>query len=124
MRVTEQAAIMTVTVDADIKPVPPQPDNDEADEKDDQKNLFKESVESLSVASVDRDTSGLIPRAWAFITWTPKRCRWDPENPPPFSLPLNLLFGFVSLSHVLHLLIAQFLPPAKHLSRHLLSIEN
>jgi len=29
------------------------------------------------------------------MIWTPARCRWDPENPPEFSLALNLLFGFV-----------------------------
>jgi len=34
--------------------------------------------------------------SWNFVTWTPKRCRWDPESPPKFSLGLNLLFGFVS----------------------------
>ena len=33
---------------------------------------------------------------WDFVTWTPRRCRWDPEAPPKFSLGLNLLFGFVS----------------------------
>jgi hypothetical protein len=33
---------------------------------------------------------------WNIVTWTPKRCRWDPESPPQFSLGLNLLFGFVS----------------------------
>lgn len=38
---------------------------------------------------------------WRVVSWTPKRCRWDPENPPRFTLALNLLFGFVSQ----HLLI-------------------
>jgi hypothetical protein len=36
---------------------------------------------------------------WEFVTWTPKRCRWHPESPPKFSLGLNLLFGFVSISY-------------------------
>lgn len=35
-------------------------------------------------------------RCWEIITWTPKRCRWDPDNPPKFNMALNLLFGFVS----------------------------
>ncbi|GAB7349905.1 hypothetical protein MBLNU459_g0595t1 [Dothideomycetes sp. NU459] len=26
-------------------------------------------------------------------TWTPPRCRWDPERPPEFSMWLNVLFG-------------------------------
>jgi hypothetical protein len=38
---------------------------------------------------------------WNFVTWTPKRCRWDPESPPKFSMWLNLLFGFVSLSSLI-----------------------
>ncbi|KAJ4389222.1 hypothetical protein N0V93_006685 [Gnomoniopsis smithogilvyi] len=28
------------------------------------------------------------------LTWCPPRCRWDPENPPKFSMGLNILFGF------------------------------
>lgn len=35
---------------------------------------------------------------WRFITWTPKRCRWDPESPPKFSMGLNILFAFVSVT--------------------------
>jgi hypothetical protein len=31
---------------------------------------------------------------WRVVTWTPKRCRWDPESPPKFNMGLNLLFGF------------------------------
>ena len=34
---------------------------------------------------------------WRIVTWTPKRCRWDPDSPPKFSMSLNLLFGFVSV---------------------------
>ena len=30
------------------------------------------------------------------ITYTPKRCRHDPEHPHGFSMPLNLLFGFAA----------------------------
>jgi hypothetical protein len=30
------------------------------------------------------------------LSWTPKTCRYDPENPPKFSIWLNLLFSFVS----------------------------
>jgi hypothetical protein len=40
-------------------------------------------------------------KCWAVVTWTPKRCRWDPDDPPKFNLALNLLFGFVSLIFVL-----------------------
>ena len=42
---------------------------------------------------------------WNFVTWTPKRCRWDPEDPPKFSMGLNLLFGFVSV----HALVEEYM---------------
>lgn len=35
-------------------------------------------------------------KLWKVIIWTPKRCRWNPEDPPKFNMALNLLFGFVS----------------------------
>ncbi|KAL9038069.1 MAG: hypothetical protein Q9214_005432 [Letrouitia sp. 1 TL-2023] len=38
-----------------------------------------------------------------FITYTPKRCRYDPSNPPSFSLPLNLLFAFAGTFTVANL---------------------
>ena len=41
----------------------------------------------------DSDT---FRKIWNVVSWTPKRCRWDPESPPKFSMGLNLLFGFVS----------------------------
>ena len=35
----------------------------------------------------------IIRRAW---NWKPKPARYDPSNPPRFTIWLNLLFGFVS----------------------------
>lgn len=35
-------------------------------------------------------------KLWRFydaVTYTPKRCRWDPVEPPRFNIWLNLLFG-------------------------------
>ena len=31
---------------------------------------------------------------WRIVTYMPARCRWDPENPPKFTIWLNLLFAF------------------------------
>jgi hypothetical protein len=31
------------------------------------------------------------------LSWIPKRCRYDPDNPPQFSLPMNMLMGLVSI---------------------------
>jgi hypothetical protein len=39
---------------------------------------------------------------WRIISWTPKRCRWDPESPPKFTLALNLLFAFVSFFFIFY----------------------
>jgi hypothetical protein len=72
----------------------------------------REDVEggSSELPSVDMDlvheerqtppwrTNGFAMKCWNVAMWTPKRCRWDPEDPPKFNLALNLLFGFVSCS--------------------------
>lgn len=43
------------------------------------------------------------PTIWAFIFYTPKRCRYDPANPPPFTIWLNLLFAFAGAFTVANL---------------------
>ncbi|PVI07322.1 MFS general substrate transporter [Periconia macrospinosa] len=35
-------------------------------------------------------------KVYNFLTWTPPQCRWDPEKPPQFSMPLNILFAFAA----------------------------
>lgn len=30
------------------------------------------------------------------LNWMPPRCRYDPQNPPQFTLAMNILLGFVS----------------------------
>ena len=42
-------------------------------------------------------------RIYNTITYTPPRCRWDPEKPPVFSMPLNVLFGFAGAFTVANL---------------------
>lgn len=44
--------------------------------------------------------NGYARSFWRIVTWTPKRCRWDPESPPQFSMGLNVLFAFVSAANV------------------------
>lgn len=39
---------------------------------------------------------------WPFL-WMPKWCRWDPKNPPVFSMPMNVLFGFAGAFTVANL---------------------
>lgn len=48
-------------------------------------------------------TSTTWRKIYAIVTYTPKRCRYDPANPPGFSMPLNLLFGFAATFTVANL---------------------
>ncbi|KAF2673247.1 putative major facilitator superfamily transporter [Microthyrium microscopicum] len=45
----------------------------------------------------------LLQKAWKIIIWTPPNCRWDPENPPKFSMALNVLFAFAGAFTVANL---------------------
>ena len=45
----------------------------------------------------------LKSKAYQILSWTPPNCRWDPENPPKFSLGLNILFGFAGAFTVANL---------------------
>lgn len=45
--------------------------------------------------------NNFLRKCWNIVSWTPKRCRWNPEDPPEFSMALNLLFGFVSIFKML-----------------------
>ncbi|KAF2712102.1 MFS general substrate transporter [Pleomassaria siparia CBS 279.74] len=40
------------------------------------------------------DTPPLWRRINTILSWTPPRCRWDPSNPPQFSMSMNVLFAF------------------------------
>ncbi|MCJ1231941.1 hypothetical protein MMC12_008620, partial [Toensbergia leucococca] len=42
-------------------------------------------------------------RIYSIISYTPQRCRYDPAQPPRFSMPLNLLFGFAGAFTVANL---------------------
>lgn len=42
-------------------------------------------------------------RAYNFITWTPPNMRWNPDQPPKFSMGLNILFGFAGAFTVANL---------------------
>ncbi|KAI4126503.1 MAG: hypothetical protein LQ338_003722 [Usnochroma carphineum] len=56
-------------------------------------------------------------KTYGVLSFTPKRCRFDPANPPKFSTALNFLFAFAAsftvanlyYSHpILHLLAGEF----------------
>ena len=51
-------------------------------------------AQGQSVPATANTRETLWQRVYNVITWTPPRCRWDPEKPPQFSMSLNVLFGF------------------------------
>ena len=42
-------------------------------------------------------------RIYDRVFWVPPNCRWDPENPPKFSMALNILFAFAGAFTVANL---------------------
>ncbi|KAF2813868.1 putative major facilitator superfamily transporter, partial [Mytilinidion resinicola] len=42
-------------------------------------------------------------KLYNIVTWTPPKCRWDPEKPPKFSMGLNVLFAFAGAFTVANL---------------------
>ncbi|THY68197.1 MFS general substrate transporter [Aureobasidium pullulans] len=50
-----------------------------------------------------QNNTSIWKRIYNTITYTPPRCRWDPEKPPVFSMPLNVLFGFAGAFTVANL---------------------
>lgn len=61
-----------------------------------------DTVSSHSVKSSQKDIT-IWQSVFKIITYTPKRCRYNPENPFKFSMALNLLFGFAGAFTVANL---------------------
>lgn len=61
-----------------------------------------DTVSSHSVKSLQKETT-IWQRIYNIITYTPKRCRYNPDKPFEFSMPLNLLFGFAGCFTVANL---------------------
>jgi hypothetical protein len=65
-----------------------------------------------SIPNEQEKTPSSISKAWntvrnskiyALLSWTPPRCRWNPESPPKFSMALNCLFAFAGAFTVANL---------------------
>lgn len=54
-----------------------------------------------------RERRTALNRIGDFVTWTPKSCRYDPNQPPKFSLSLNLLFALAGTITVANLYYVQ-----------------
>lgn len=49
----------------------------------------------------------LLVKAMEILNWMPQRCRYDPENPPNFTLAMNILLAFSGTFTVANLYYAQ-----------------
>ena len=61
-------------------------------------NETKKPEENDRVSDASVESSQTEVRLWqrilSILTYMPKRCRYNPDKPFVFSLPLNILFGF------------------------------
>ncbi|KAF4551054.1 Hypothetical protein D9617_15g044080 [Elsinoe fawcettii] len=48
------------------------------------------------ISAAWQKTKDLSSTAHDKLNWTPPACRWDPENPPKFTLYLNLIFAWAT----------------------------
>jgi hypothetical protein len=69
----------------------PQPEIKDSQDSSDENNTPVD--ESHTTTINDAGKRDIISRLWS---WKPKPARYDPENPPKFTIWLNILFGFVS----------------------------
>ena len=58
-----------------------------------------QDAEALDIVYNDDKSEAAAPKTtrqkfFNIVTWTPPWCRWDPENPPTFSIWHNVLFAF------------------------------
>lgn len=49
-----------------------------------------------SESNSPKSEPSLARKVYNILSWTPPRCRWDPNQPPKFSLSLNILFAFAA----------------------------
>ncbi|KAG9912423.1 MFS general substrate transporter, partial [Aureobasidium melanogenum] len=64
---------------------------------------YSSGSEGQRTQEEDTKKSTIWRRIYNVITYTPPRCRWDPEKPPTFSMALNVLFGFAGAFTVANL---------------------
>ena len=50
-------------------------------------------LQNLAI-DIDGNSPDRQHRLWHLLFWAPTWCRWDTDNPPPFTIWLNILYGF------------------------------
>ncbi len=79
------------------------------DEKADDGDVTSSSPKTGDIATKDEEVSDeqIQPPPWRrvydTVFWVPPNCRWDPDEPPAFSMPLNILFAFAGAFTVANL---------------------
>ncbi|KAL8704669.1 MAG: hypothetical protein Q9225_008073 [Loekoesia sp. 1 TL-2023] len=51
----------------------------------------------------EKKGGNLVTKGWNMISFTPRRCRWNPPKPPEFKLGLNILYSFAAAFSVANL---------------------
>ncbi|KAI1866666.1 uncharacterized protein JN550_007519 [Neoarthrinium moseri] len=65
------------------------------------------STGSIHDNSNNAKPSGFSKSALGMLNWMPKRCQYDAENPPVFTLPMNMLMGLAGTFTVANLYYPQ-----------------
>ncbi|KAI1104357.1 MFS general substrate transporter [Jackrogersella minutella] len=60
-----------------------------------------------SATDLEDSKDGLLAKVIRVLNWMPHRCRYDPENPPDFTLSMNILLAFSGTFTVANLYYAQ-----------------
>lgn len=64
---------------------------------------YSSGSEGQRIQEKDTKKNTTWRRIYNVITYTPPRCRWDPQKPLAFSMALNVLFGFAGAFTVANL---------------------
>lgn len=100
-----------MTDEKHVSPHAPAIERQDTSEAEPQPQPFAAATPDSTGSDNDNDAKSLdrpkrfagFRRAYAAVTYTPQRCRWNPDDPPGFSIWMNLLFGFAGAFTVANL---------------------
>ncbi|KAI1494173.1 MFS general substrate transporter [Biscogniauxia mediterranea] len=77
------------------------------DEKKPAPGQVSAATDSCSEEDNQLNTPGAVAQILNVLNWMPRWCRYDPENPPSFTLSMNILLGFSTTFTVANLYYPQ-----------------
>ena len=83
------------------------PNNDGSIAASETNEVAQDPNDAVDGRSAETAGKRWLARAATTPIWTPKRCRYDPDNPPSFTLGMNILLGFVRASLLMISLMEQ-----------------